>query len=133
GPGCPDCPGAAPPWVDCMVLSGYTTAEVSGSNGFFQSTTAWDEQVGLQTSDPGPGQTMQPVTYTLTGTVVISYCLWSQFENDCIEEPQEYIEWGQTQVTVVPGALPAVDGLSPASGSGFSQTFTAQYSSAHGP
>ena len=59
---------------------------------------------------------MQSTTYTLYGLVIITYCYWSVFENDCIEEPEEYIEWDWTQATVQPQPAPSISNLSSGSG-----------------
>src|SRR5690606_23709088 len=68
----------------------------------------------------------------LTGYVEVWYCARTIFDPECISEPEMYSEWGQTQVTVYPVVYPSADSVSPSSGSGLSQTFTAQYSSAAG-
>jgi RHS repeat-associated protein len=122
-------------WSGCQLLGVYAGVSVQGTNGFSQGGSDWGDAYILETSDTaGPGQTMQAATYTASGVVIWDVCygppLWWG-EIDC-QTYDQIVVWGYDQAMVGPTAIPVVDWLSPVSGSGVTQTFQFQVSSAAG-
>jgi RHS repeat-associated protein len=120
----------------CVVIGVQGYLQIYGSNGYFTSTTDPDGNGGLTLpgSDEGPGQTLQPVTYTASGGFHYDLCYYQpgwEFYG-CVYGYGSADESGSANVGVAPAVAPSAVGVSPSGGSGTRQTFVFQYSSAAG-
>jgi hypothetical protein len=119
----------------CAVISAQGYLQISGSNGYDTSTPLYDLNGGtLPGSDAGPGQTMQPVSYTASGGYHYDLCYYQpgyEFYG-CVNGYGSYDESGSANVSVAPAIIPSAVSVSPASGTGARQLFTFQYSSSAG-
>lgn len=130
----------APAWnqdcgYGCAVIGIQSYLQIAGSNGYYTYTAGYDANgLGLPDSDPGPGQALQPVTYTASGGYHYDLCYYEPgFEfYGCIYGYGSYDEAGSANASVYPAVVPAAVDVSPSSGTGTHQTFVFHYSSAAG-
>lgn len=104
-------------WNGCAIIGVQGYLQISGSNGYYTSTSDpySTGQLTLPGSDAGPGQTLQPVTYTASGGFHYDLCYYEPgFEEfGCVYGYGSTDESGSAYANVGPAVAPTAMSVSP--------------------